>query len=190
MIAKFNTKVGIIQVDTDELTAHAVTSVSVWYDWSEGYAERWEIPLSRTEEEEDNEMFVPMMNYYYPLPDFEHSALGSQLPSEYEQTSAEIKARLDLAGSVTLVHFIESDEYALALTGGGMDLRWDICRGYILLGYLPPRQFINLPRFAGMDLDAPKNAIVIEACRKSIQVLRGWLDTDERGLDLLVSKRH
>ncbi len=189
MIAKFNTDVGIIQVDTDELTCHAVTSESVWYDWSEGYADKWEIPLSRTEEEED-EKFDPMMNYYYPLPDFEHSALGSQLLSEYEQTSAEIKARLDLAGSVTLVHLVESDQYALALRGGGMDLRWDICRGYILMGYLPPRHFVGLPDLAGMNLDAPKNAIVIEACRKSIQVLRGWLDADERELDLLVSKRH
>jgi len=44
-----------------------------------------------------------------------------------------------------------------------MDLSWDICEGYMLLGYLPPVHFCDLPAFAGMKLNA-KNKWIINGC--------------------------
>lgn len=39
----------------------------------------------------------------------------------------------------------------MGLTGGGMDLTWDIAAGYVLLGYRPPMALGEPPRFAGSD---------------------------------------
>ena len=37
-------------------------------------------------------------------------------------------------------------EAALAVSAGGMDLSWDVCEAYLLLGYLPPLNFYHLHR--------------------------------------------
>lgn len=98
----------------------------------------------------------PMMNYRYPI-------------SDQLYTSAHAHAIADL--NLCLVQTSDSATY-LALTGGGMDMSWDICAGYVRLGFLPPSHF-ELPEFAGMTLDAP-TALTIAAVERSNEVLAQW----------------
>lgn len=121
----------------------------------------------------------PMMNYVWPLPD--HASLDSD-------------DALKLAGvSLCLVHFDQSynsysepdpslPEWGLALTGGGMDLSWDIAEAYCLLGYLPPVNVCRLPRFAGSDYTDPRRVWVMDACKRSLQAVR---DHAQAGMDYL-----
>ncbi|MEM7303392.1 MAG: hypothetical protein AAF468_20115 [Pseudomonadota bacterium] len=120
-----------------------------WPDWREEY------PLSEYEGDEDEQLeqaiegfqqdcaghewensYFPVMNYGYPV-DIRHG------PS-----CEEIAQNLDnLAGCVSLVR--HDDRYYLALTGGGMDLSWNICAAFIVCGCIPPINFLNrLPRMA------------------------------------------
>jgi len=96
----------------------------------------------------------PMMNYYYPLPHFSGDV------EELAKT---------LPGPLCLVEF-ESGEYALALTGGGMDLTWEICAAYIHCGYLPPLHFCDLPRMADKHRHSHWRP-VIEACLNTLKVI-------------------
>ncbi|GAH62000.1 unnamed protein product, partial [marine sediment metagenome] len=89
----------------------------------------------------------PMMSYFYPLPSSHET---------YDQKDA--RAIKDIC--VCLVYFNDSEEYALALTGGGMDLSWQIAEAHIRLGYLPPLHFSRLPKFGGSKKDARKTVII------------------------------
>lgn len=162
-----------------ELYVDAIEVSPRYYDWSEGYPDRWDyIEACKCEEcgkvvivqGEDRHRYVddttdcdgyvitegPMMNYFYPLPHFEH----------LEPTEA---ARLIVDLPLCLIRLEESDEYGLALTGGGMDLSWEICEAYMLLGYLPPITFCDLPGMAGKRLNA-RNKWILAGCRRSVNV--------------------
>lgn len=68
------------------------------------------------------------------------------------------------------------DGYFLALTGGGMDLSWQIAEGYMRLGYLPPVHFTHLPRMAGKQLGA-RNRWILAGCHRALLVKKkqvGW----------------
>lgn len=123
------------------------------------YLEDYNIPFDLTDEEQDNGDFVPMMNYCY------------QLENEFNMPE-NIKEILGEAGAITLIQKTENDKYYLALSGGGMDLSWEICRAYILLGYLPPAKFCYLPKFAGMDFKKARNKKVIDACVATADFLK------------------
>lgn len=73
----------------------------------------------------------PMMNYFWPV----HNR------GNLEEMAVSI-ADLPLC----VVEFEDSGEIGLALTGGGMDLSWEIAEAYIRLGYRPP-----------VSLDLPDN---------------------------------
>lgn len=103
-------------------------------------------------EGELDEDWDPMMDYYYPLPS------SFQVPEG-------VAALLD---NTTLIYFPNERRYALALTGGGMDLSWQICNSYINLGYLPPIHFIELPRMAQHHGDRQK--LIVAACKKSAEI--------------------
>lgn len=132
------------------------------YDFGEGYAERWELVYPEgwdfNSDERSEDEISPMMNYYYPikLDRVNSSEEGAHILDKF-------------GGNICLVYFTESEDYAMALTGGGMDLSWDICEGYMLLGYLPPIHFCDLPNFAGMKLTA-KNKWILNGCLRSCQV--------------------
>lgn len=81
--------------------------------------------------------FEPVMNGYWPV------TLAYRLDAE---TAA---ARIDQYGGSTALVWIESaNTHAIILTGGGMDLSWDICAAYICCGCVPPaRLLLDLPRF-------------------------------------------
>jgi hypothetical protein len=120
----------------------------------------------------------PMMSYWYPF----------ELPGEPEACAAV------LVGLPLCV--VEVDGVAgLALTGGGMDLSWEICEAFIRLGSLPPFHFADLSRsrmcgrgdLTGGGEDLPYSAIpdrdrvIITAAVRSCAVLATWAaDTASR----------
>ncbi|MBE3087249.1 MAG: hypothetical protein IMZ52_00585 [Actinobacteria bacterium] len=143
-----------------------------FYDWREHpLGEDWDVAFELTEKEMENEDWFPMMNYRYPIPDFDEKHLSTK----------DIKKALQHV-ALTVVTDLKSDEKYLALTGGGMDMSWDIVKAYANLGFAPPARFCrNLPSMAGMRL-TPDNEEAIEACRKSLSYQSGW---NQRGLESL-----
>lgn len=98
----------------------------------------------------------PMMNYAYELPYF----------ASYELTEA-----LDKIKDLPLCVVQWNEAYWLALTGGGMDLSWEICEAYIALGYLPPTAFAELPAMAGRGTGKADRE-TIKYCKESFEVVR------------------
>ncbi len=94
----------------------------------------------------------PMMNYWYPV-DIDDAAA----------------AALALSGPLCVV---EVDGITgLALTGGGMDLSWEIAEAFCQLGQLPPVHFSDLPAMAwGSDNGAPVRRYVLSAMLRSLEV--------------------
>lgn len=98
----------------------------------------------------------PMMNYWYPvkLDDCEEAALKiAHLP-------------------LCVVEF-KDGRTGLALTGGGMNLAWEICEAFIALGYWPPLHFCDLPRMCGRG-KSEKDLATIAACEESCSIAEGW----------------
>ncbi|GEM_PF-1563244 len=160
----------------DELSLAALDITSVSYDWSKGYCEKWESyeatrcdncrsivtsvnpQCEKCKTDYSGRMQGPMMNYYYPLPCFD--------------LDPEEAAKRLVGVCLALVHFTDSfdedHEWALALTGGGMDLRWEICEAFCLLDYVPPAHFWDLPQFSGKTMDTTSRQI-LQAIRKGIK---------------------
>jgi hypothetical protein len=97
----------------------------------------------------------PMMSYFYPLPERD----------SHDQSSAERIADLPLC----IVTF-EDGGTALALTGGGMDLSWEIAEAFMRLGYLPPLAYCDLPRMAGMAMDE-RHRWILAGCLRTCEVI-------------------
>lgn len=159
------------------------------HEWREGYGETWEsyeavecekcgkaLVLSggggcehreEDHEEEECDGYLstadgPMMGYYYPLPGFRGG----------EEEAVKLR---DLP--LCLVRFLgeevdEEEEWSLALTGGGMDLSWEICEAFMVLGYLPPTHFCNLPAMAD-KLYTTRNRWILAGCNRSLTV-KAW----------------
>ena len=163
------------------LYADSIHIDSIHMDWSQGYPETWDY-FQACECPECGDVVVncdgqcpnpecgsdgfqeqcegPMMNYYYPLPD----SFERDWPDLRDAAIALQNLPLciiDLTAS--------GGNYALALTGGGMDLSWEICEAFMLLGYLPPLKYCRLPHMAGMKLNA-RNKWILAGCAKSAQV--------------------
>lgn len=155
------------------------------YDWSSGYAEVWDFHVANRCEEcgeivygrggdkhcdidsdSECEGYVPesdgpMMSYYYPLPEFAQYGIGAK--------EAALKL-VDLP--LVVVEFLETGEWGLALSGGGMDLSWEICEGFMLLGYLPPAHFAGgLPQMAGRGTST-KDRWILAGCRSTLQTVK------------------
>ncbi len=117
-----------------------------------GCADEWPETCREAYEEGSS----PMMNYAYPV--------------ELREISPGKAAEAIIGLPLTLVLDIESDEYFLALTGGGMDLSAEICRAYIALNQRPPVHFCNVPRMAGRHYSQDFIAVLIESC----EVAQNW----------------
>jgi hypothetical protein len=107
------------------------------------------------EVEDDSE--GPMMNYYYPLPDLR------RVGDDPGEAASRIR---DLP--LCVIEFPDGS-YALALTGGGMDLSWEICLAFTRLGFLPPLHFADLPAMAGYPR-GDEHRYTISACLRSTEV--------------------
>ena len=124
------------------------------FDFSEGYMEHWEVPLMMSEEDEDT--YMPMMNYIYPLGE------NFEVPDDF---------RVKLVNT-TIVQM--GDEYFLALTGGGMDMTWEICESFINLGYYPPVHFCRLPQICGKG-KRKWDRHIIDCCNESLKIMASWI---------------
>lgn len=78
----------------------------------------------------------PMMNYYYPL------------ASDFRKSAAELAALI--ADLPLCVVELADGRLVLALSGGGMDLTWEIGEAHVRCGFFPPA-WLNFP--AAMDAD-------------------------------------
>lgn len=165
--------------DLENLRVDSLLGKPVNYSWSDNYGdgETWEViqPFNQDDFKEEDDYYSevdenqPMMNYYYPLPD----------ERRYDEDDAKAIQHLNLC----LVEFVEDGTYALALTGGGMDLSWDICEGFIRLGYYPPVHF-RLPNMAGTPNDK-HHLTIIQACIKGREIVKQWMDNDIRDFESL-----
>lgn len=163
-------------IDVEHLYVDTASVVPHDRDWSEGWPEEWEFrsvvecagcgePIvyngSYAEcDDEECELYQdqqddfydegPMMNYAYALP---------ETPSNEEILGLQ---HLPL---VVVDHADGSSE--LALSGGGMDLSWEICEAFMVLGHLPPLHFCDLPRMGKED--SPANRKIIAACKRTAE---------------------
>jgi hypothetical protein len=111
----------------------------------------------------------PMMSYFYALPEN-----SRRLDPD---TAAKKIVHLPLC----LVDFDGGEDshgthrgLALALTGGGMDLTWEIAEAYMRLGFLPPTQVAALPRICGRGVSS-KDRWIARGCMRSFKVAKAWL---------------
>jgi len=161
-----------------DLSCASIEVKPVDADWSEGYGEKWDfVDADRcdkcgkivvgcdentrhryVDEESTCDGYVslsaPMMSYWYPV--------------EIDDTGEAAKALVDLPLCVVTV----DGQTGLALTGGGMDLSWEICAAYIALGHLPPLHFCDVPDMASRW--TPAKARTVAACVRSCNIAAGW----------------
>ncbi len=118
------------------------------------------------------ENLIPAVWYFYPLPHFDLS----------ETSSAQMNL---LEAGLPLVLVMVGQQPVLALKAGGMDLSWEICQGYMCLGYLPPIHFLcGLPNLAGHV-----NATVIAAAERTLDLVTSTLHQTWREIELLKRKQ-
>jgi hypothetical protein len=68
---------------------------------------------------------------------------------------------------------LRDGQTGLALTGGGMDLSWEICEAFVKLGFYPPAHFARLPKMAGRGEDKHDRRIIAK-CRESLKIKARW----------------
>ena len=124
---------------------------------------------------EHADQWEPMMNYAYPAPGLDAGEMQSTL----------------MGTSLCVVTI--NDEPYLALQGGGMDMRWEICAAYVALDYRPPTQWCELPGMAGRG-KSESDRHLIEICARSLELaadlrrsaaerLRDYYSAEENGGD-------
>lgn len=121
----------------------------------------------------------PMMNYYYPLQE-SASSYNANVFGPFDARYDEIEAAYRLRDVSMCLVCLDEEDYALALTGGGMDMTWTIVRAFVLLGYLPPVKFCEAPGFDTYDQD------YLVACMK--ESLRQEIRRTQYRLDRLTEK--
>jgi hypothetical protein len=173
-----------------DLSTRAIDETSRDIDWSEGWGTTWEevnptsemsvaqlrgklkdigadfgpdddaATLRETLEYNGSpDDYIPIVNAYYPLPGFRGDPERTQLALEGAYLSVALVKLYDGDGG---------EDYALALTGCGMDLSWDIAAAHIVCGYLPPA-WLRLPSMSGDKFDA-KHRTIIAALRRTAQI--------------------
>jgi len=114
-----------------------------------------------------HEQESPMMNYIYPL--------GQDFRPD-DDTYKKLN-------NMTIVT-VDDEDY-LALTGGGMDMTWQIAETYVNLGYFPPSDYCDLPGMAGKDYKSKKNQRIIEACKESLDAVSERALRTKKNIDRL-----
>lgn len=98
----------------------------------------------------------PASTWFYPIPGSDWDAYA--------------KAVAHLPICILELH---NGDLGFALTGGGMDLSWELAGAYVACGYLPPSE-LRLPRMGGLRLTGWRSD-VFKAMRRSIEVHQNWL---------------
>ena len=107
-------------------------------------------------------------------------------PCELRNLSTEDAARAIAHLPLCVVEF-EDGETGFALTGGGMDLSWQICDAFISCGYLPPLQYCDLPDMAGQEKH-PRTQLILAACQRSAEIAEGWAHRRRESLRAMADK--
>lgn len=107
----------------------------------------------------------PMMNYWYRVDD------------DLDEEEA-ARAIADLPVCVVRV----DGDLGLALTGGGMDLSWEICEAYMRLGHLPPFHFCDLPGMSGRGT-SERDRWIVSGCKRTCEVLMHWAESTRERLE-------
>lgn len=162
-----------IMEKVEDLSAAAVDMGSQHYDFSTGYPSEWEVAFRQTEEERMEERFMPMMNSLWGL------------PQNYEPSEDDKEAMRNM----TVVAIKEGSgypEYYLALTGGGMDMSWQIADTYVQLGYLPPAALGTLPNMANRTPSKGHDRLLVEALKESHRINSSSSENAIQSLDNMV----
>ncbi len=117
-------------------------------------------------QENDPDTGCPMMNYAYPLdpqPFDPHGAAALLWDLPVVIVALGMEARPE-----SLQH---EGRYVLALSGGGMDLSWEICEAYRRLDYHPPIHFMPPPRLADWEQSGEK-FVTLVACVASAEIAK------------------
>jgi hypothetical protein len=136
-----------------------------YFDFSQGYGDKWDISLPLTREDESSARYYPIYNFLYEL-------------GENFSVPRDFRRRLN---NTTIVSV--DDKHHLALTGCGMDYTWEICESYLNLGYYPPAHFCRLPEMVDRGASS-RDRRIVRGCMKSLDALVGryrrdqdWLNT-------------
>lgn len=183
-------------LNTDRLNCDAVDSQPRQIDWQEALGEDgdgWQsfegltcdgcgkvhsVPLGdhecrdiyseTTEEIDGEEVEVPNTCRHGVLS--EGPMMSSWYPVKLDDPREAAKLLVHLP--LCTVEF-EDGTTGLALTGGGMDLSWEICEAFVLLGYYPPLHFCELPAMSGRA-KSDKDKAIIAACEQSCKIAEDW----------------
>lgn len=185
-----------------DLSAAALSSESVDYDWSEGWGENWEIvdparEMTRSEicaqlrdwgvefdaTEQNNDELRELLYDSGEWNDEFAPIVSCYYPlPDFTGSGEKLQAALRREHNncaVVSVEMLDGDwEYVLALTGCGMNLSWDIAEAYIIAGYLPPA-WLRMPRMADVKL-GPRQKAVFRAIRRGAAIRRNWIESDLR----------
>jgi hypothetical protein len=137
----------------EPLSYELIDERAMKYEWDFSYATDWEIALPLTESEQENREFAPLMDFVYPL------GIDFKVPEDFR----------DRLVNMTIIRIGDRDLF-LALTGGGMDMTWDICQTYINLGYYPPVEFCRLPAMAGRG-SSSNDQVTIGRCNDALKAM-------------------
>ena len=189
----------------EDMSGDAVAETPEDRDWSEGYSETWDyVAASRCEECGEIVMGVREGDYPThaeavrdnPPPDADEDAPECTCEGNVSGASppmmsylyrlprvhdAEAAARAIVDLPLCIVTDGEGEIAGMALTGGGMDLSWEICEAYMRLGSLPPTHF-RLPAMCGRGV-SPKDRWIAEGCKRSIKVQIGWFEHGKEDID-------
>lgn len=135
----------------------------------------------REENQEDGEVLAKALDCTGHVPMVEGPQMNYFYPARFNM-SCEDAARLIAAVPLCVVDL--DGETGLALTGGGMDLSWEIAHAHMLLGMLPPIQR-RLPRMAGRF--GARERWIVSGMRASLRVKAGWVRSGLRDLRELVA---
>lgn len=116
---------------------------SAYYEWEEG--------------------FMPMMNALWPC------------EPRYGMTDELAATAIDQHAGATVLVTINNEQHhglqGIAMTGGGMNMSWDLCAAYICCSCIPPlRLLTDMPKFAGM-----KSSELTRAVLECMDLAADWL---------------
>jgi hypothetical protein len=180
----------------ENLTYNFIDAGSESYDWSEGYAESWDIIRPDASQFSESEIIAAAELYDIEIADFEHNELIENIQNEIwidSQYEPMMNYYVDLGNynaqeiaqkfnnsCFTVIEF-DTGNIGLALTGGGMDMSWSMARAFINAGYLPPQYISQLPGMSGEN-----SALTIAACNKTLKILSNrFLRTIEQNNNLI-----
>jgi len=157
-----------MEVDVEELYTDSCLEDSTFYDFGDFDKAYEEVTVFESEERtEEEEPEWPMMNYVWGLPETYTRRVDRNERNPHEDGKS-------LENLPTVLLRIGNDwdyGYFIGLTGGGMDLSWEIAESYIRLGYQPPFKVAKLPNMAGKR-DTNRNRTIINACKRTFESVK------------------